>query len=64
VSYLLVALLSSYRPLVAPAWVRNRLIAKARDLEAPPQSSLTGTVIFQTRLWSPDVAPQEGGSMS
>jgi hypothetical protein len=58
-SYRLVALLSSYRPLVAPAWARNWLIAKAQDLEAPPQSSLTGTVFFQTRLWSRDVAPKE-----
>jgi hypothetical protein len=56
--YRIDALASSYRPLGAPVWAKNRLIAKTRDLEAPPQRQLAGTVLFQTRLWPREVAPR------
>jgi hypothetical protein len=59
VTYRLVVLASIHRPLAAQAWIRRRCIAKARDLEAPPQQALSGTVLFQTRLWTRDEAARE-----
>jgi hypothetical protein len=57
--YRILALASSYRPLAVPVPVKNRFIAKTQDLEASPQRALTGTVLFQTRLWPREVAPRE-----
>jgi hypothetical protein len=51
-------LLSTYARGIVPGPLKQKLLRTAREFEEPPQLSLSGKILFQCRVWPPEMAPR------